>query len=233
MEEIKKSVFYCVGVGPGDPELLTRKACRVLESCPVVAAVQTPAGRNLALDIAGRAVDLKNKEILLLPFSMERAADVRKARHDQAAGLILNRLEQGTDVAMAVLGDVSLYASCSYLTETIQQAGYECVMIPGVTSFCAAAARLGRSLTSMDEPLTIVPAGAVDMEEVLDLPGTKVLMKPAGGLRDIGEALKQRNLQEQTGIVIDCGLPGERVMDSWPEEELPESYFTTILIGKK
>ena len=74
----KQGVFYAVSVGPGDPELLTRQACRVLEVCDVIAAPRTKAGRMLALDIAGGAVDMRGKTILPLDFTMAHDAAVRE-----------------------------------------------------------------------------------------------------------------------------------------------------------
>ena len=71
MEE-RLGVFYGVSVGPGDPELLTVKACRVLKACPVIAAPQSQSGEQLALSIAGQAVDLDGKALLSLPFTMLR-----------------------------------------------------------------------------------------------------------------------------------------------------------------
>ncbi len=92
---------------------------------------------------------------------------------------------------MPVLGDVSLFASSAYVAQLLEEEGCRCVRVPGVPSFCAAAARLGRSLTEMDLPVHIVPAGGFPLEEALDLPGTKVLMKsrtgPAPGAGGAGE----------------------------------------------
>ena len=83
--EVKRGTFYAVGVGPGDPELLTLKACRTLEACPVVAAPRTRSGGMLALDIARGAVDLTEKEILPLDLTMAVALSGRQEAHDLAA----------------------------------------------------------------------------------------------------------------------------------------------------
>ncbi len=231
--DLKKGVFYGVGVGPGDPQWMTLQACRVLEQCPVVAAVQTRSGQTLALEIAKQAVDLSKKEILLLQFSMVRDPAIREEYYQKAASQVLEDLSQGKDVAMAVLGDVSVFATVSYLTEAIQQAGYETSLIPGITSFCAAAAKLGRSLTSMNQPLTIIPAGGMDLDQALDLPGTKVLMKSIGKTDQVRAALAERDLLQVTGVVANCGLPGERILEQWPEDAVLDSYFTTIVVGEK
>ena len=153
----KQGVFYAVSVGPGDPELLTRQACRVLTDCGVVAAPRMKSGRMLALDIAAGAVDMQGKTILPLDFTMARDAAVREDSYRTAAAAIETALAAGQDVAMVNLGDVSVYATAYYILERIRADGFETVMCPGVTSFCAVAARLGRSLTRMDEPLHILP----------------------------------------------------------------------------
>ena len=228
--ELKQGVFYGVGVGPGDPELLTLKAVRVLKNCPVIAAPQTKSGETLALDIAQGAVDLAGKTILPLFFAMQRDQEAQCLAHTQAAEAIEAQLAAGRDVAMLNLGDVSIYATYSYLMERIQAAGYQTVMVPGVPSFCAVAARLGVSLTTMNAPLHIVPAGGGPLEETLALPGTKVLMKSGKQLPQVLQTLGQRGLLAQTSLVQDCGLATERVYETL--ETLPEQtgYFSTLIV---
>ena len=224
----KQGVFYAVSVGPGDPELLTRQACRVLEVCNVIAAPRTKAGRMLALDIAGGAVDMRGKTILPLDFTMARDAAVREESYRTAAGAIEAELTAGRDVAMVNLGDVSVYATAYYILERVRSDGFEVVMCPGVTSFCAVAARLGRSLTRMEEPLHILP-GSMDMDSALTLEGTKVLMKSGRAIRETVDALERHGLAARAGMVADCGLETEQVYTDL--RQLPEeiSYFATIV----
>lgn len=224
----KQGVFYAVSVGPGDPELLTRQACRVLEVCDVIAAPRTKAGRMLALDIAGGAVDMRGKTILPLDFTMARDEVVREDSYRTAAGAIEAALAAGRDVAMVNLGDVSVYATAYYILERVRSDGFEVVMCPGVTSFCAVAARLGRSLTRMEEPLHILP-GSMDMDSALALEGTKVLMKSGRAIRETVDALERHGLAARAGMVADCGLETEQVYTDL--RQLPEeiSYFATIV----
>jgi len=224
----KQGVFYAVSVGPGDPELLTRQACRVLEVCNVIAAPRTKAGRMLALDIAGGAVDMRGKTILPLDFTMAHDAAVREESYRTAAGAIEAALAAGRDVAMVNLGDVSVYATAYYILERVRSDGFEVVMCPGVTSFCAVAARLGRSLTRMEEPLHILP-GSMDMDSALTLEGTKVLMKSGRAIRETVDALERHGLAARAGMVADCGLETEQVYTDL--RQLPEeiSYFATIV----
>ena len=182
----------------------------------------------LALDIAAGAVDIKNKTILPLDFTMERSEAVREDSYRTAAGVIEAALAAGRDVAMVNLGDVSVYATAYYILERVRSDGFETVMCPGVTSFCAVAARLGRSLTRMEEPLHILP-GSMDMDSALTLEGTKVLMKSGRAIRETVDALERHGLAARAGMVADCGLETEQVYTDL--RQLPEeiSYFATIV----
>ena len=225
----KTGTFYAVSVGPGDPELLTLQAVRTLERCAVIAAPQTASGHMLALDIARAAVDLRGKKILPLGFSMSTDAGTREACWRAAADAVEAALDAGDDVALVNLGDVSLYATAYYILDLIRADGYVAVMLPGVTSICAVAARLGRSLTRMEEPVHILP-GSADLADALRLPGTKVLMKSGRAIREAVDAIAQAGLLDRAALVADCGLPTEQVCEDL--RQLPEqlSYFATILV---
>jgi|GEM_PF-5700103 len=137
-------------------------------------------------------------------------------------------LSAGRDVAMVNLGDVSVYATAYYILERIRADEFETVMCPGVTSFCAVAARLGRSLTRMEEPLHILP-GSTDLDNALPLPGTKVVMKSGKAIYKAAAALERHGLLANAGMVADCGLETEQIYTDL--RQLPEkiSYFATIV----
>jgi precorrin-2/cobalt-factor-2 C20-methyltransferase len=160
-----KGTFYGVSVGPGDPELMTLQAVRLIRQCPVLAAPQTASGQMLALDIARSALGeaLDGKTIVPLYFAMSRDPAALAASHEKAAAAVQQYLDAGQDVAMLNIGDVSIYATFGYLQEILQAGGYATAMAAGVPSFCAAAARLNVPLTGgMDTPLTIAPGGWTD-----------------------------------------------------------------------
>ena len=229
---VKKGIFYGVGVGPGDPELLTLKAIRLLERCPVIAAPRTKSGEMLALEIASGAADLGGKTVIPLDFSMERDRAKQRASHLAAADLVEPYLAKGLDVAMLNLGDVSIYATYSYLMELLGERGYETAMIPGVPSFCAVAARLGVSLTEMNTALHISPGGAA-LRDALDLPGTKVLMKSGRQMPAVLEALASRGALGNSMLVQNCGLPGEAVYPDLSKAVPGEDsmgYFATVIV---
>ena len=225
----KRGRFYGVSVGPGDPELLTLKAVRILERCPVIAAPSTGDGRMLALSIAEGAVDLSGKTILPLFLTMTRDRAARLAEYRAAAEQVAAALEGGRDVAMVNLGDVSVYATYPYLMELLRERGYGTEMIPGVPSFCAAASRLGVSLTEGNESLHLL-SGREPLDGALELDGTKVLMKTGRQLPQVLEALRVRGLLEQSVLVENCGLPGERVCRDLSRLESEAGYFTLIIV---
>lgn len=228
----QKGTLYGVSVGPGDPELLTLKALRVICACPVIAAPQTKSGEMLALEIARQAADLSDKTILPLHFTMSHDPQERKAAHHHAAAMLRTCLDKGQDVALLNLGDVSVYATFGYLQQILQADGYTTVMVAGVPSFCAVAARLNQPLTGgMDTPLTIAP-GSIDLGTVLQTSGTKVLMKSGRQLPQVMEQLRQAGLLEQSALVCNCGLPGETVWQDLARQMPAGSagYFATVLV---
>jgi precorrin-2/cobalt-factor-2 C20-methyltransferase len=227
---MKYGILYGVSVGPGDPELMTVKAVRILERCPVVAAPRTAGEKTLALDIASGAADLTGKTILNLEFAMTRDPAELAASHRAAADTLENELREGRDVAMLNLGDVSVYSTFAYMMELLRADGFESVMIPGVAGVCAGAAALGTGLTEMNEPLHILPAGGMAVDEALRLPGTKVLMKTGRAMPAVRAAIRRAGLADRTQLVQNCGLPDEKICRRLEEASDEISYFTTMIV---
>ena len=190
---MKRGTLYAVGVGPGKAGHLTLLAAETLRACPVIAAPRTGGGHMLALEIAQKAVPLADKTVLPLDFAMKRGEAERESAYAAAERALCAVLDAGQDIALVNLGDVSIYASGQYLLERIRQKGYAAVMVPGIPSFCAAAARLGISLTDMQSPVHLVP-GEADLAQALDWPGTKILMKTGRSLPGVLQLLAQRQL---------------------------------------
>ena len=231
-EKIKTGTLFAVGVGPGASGLITQLAADSLRACPVIAAPRTASGKMLALEIAAGAVNLSGKTILPLEHSMKRSLAEREKSYEKSEAALARVLDTGQDVALVNLGDVSIYASGQYLLERLEKKGYHTVMVPGIPSFCAAAARLGVSLTDMQSALHIVP-GTENLSKALDWPGTKIIMKTGHELPKALEILQQKGLLGKSSLICDCGMKGEKLWPNLKElrpQEGETGYFALIIV---
>lgn len=223
--------LFGVGVGPGDPDLITLKALKTIEACAVVAAPQTKQGSTLALDIASVHIDMSKKKILKLEFAMKRDRAAIASKHKAAAQQIIVELEGGNDVALLNLGDLSIYATFHYVKPLIEAAGFEAVMVPGIPAFSAIAATLGLNLTpDMNSPVHIIPAASADLESVLQLPGTKVVMKVAKNIDQLRMIVLKFGLEDKVFLVSNCGLEDEKVFRGLDQITQELSYFSTLVV---
>ena len=223
-----KGRLYGVGVGPGDPKLMTLLAVETIEKCPVIAVPAGGKGKAVSYKIAAGAVkDIDKKESIDITTPMTKDQEVLARSYEKAAGCIIDKLEQGQDVAYLTLGDPTVYSTYIYIHRIVEERGYEAEIISGITSFCAAAASLGDSLCDRAEQLHIIPS-SYDIRSALDLPGNKVLMKAASSLGEVKSVIKSKDL-ELTGVA-NCGMEDEVIYRS--VEDLPEkgSYYTLLIV---
>ena len=230
LEEKNTGVLYGVSVGPGDPELITLKAVRLIKECPVLAVPRTRGENTLALSIAMQTADIRGKEIVYTDFPMTRDKEVLAGNYERIAGLLAEYLEQGKNVAMLTIGDISIYSTFSYVGERVSQAGYPVRICAGVPCFCDIAAKTGKPLVSGSQALMVIPAGKEELEPYMALEGTKVLMKSGGKLGKLQQYLAEKGLEDRALIAVNCGLPGEHFLSA--SQEIPEgnSYFTTVVV---
>jgi precorrin-2/cobalt-factor-2 C20-methyltransferase len=173
--------LYGVGVGPGDPELLTLKALRVLQRTPVICVPHAETRPDsYALSIVQQFLNMERQEVLRFAFptdDAEAAATVWR----RAANTLAGRLQQGQDVAFITEGDPMLYSTFSYLLDGIRAAhpGIPVEIIPGVSSVMAAAAGAGIPLVTEGQRLAVLPAvyGIDDLSETVASYDTVILMK--------------------------------------------------------
>ena len=238
----EKGTFYGIGVGPGDPELITVKALKIIKSSPIIAAPRTGNGDMIALDIVWRTGILSesaeiaeefDKKILAMDFTMDKDPAKRKENYRKNAEAAARYLDNGQDVAMVTLGDVSLYSTVHYIADELISRGYEIIMVPGVPSFSAAAASLSIPLAEMDAPVHIIPSVRNNSDDYLDLPGTKVLMKAGRHLHRTLDELDRRGLLDVTSLAVNCGMDDEILIKKLGDNEpLPDKtgYFTTVIV---
>ncbi len=219
---MKQGMLYGVGVGPGDPELLTLKAVRIIREADVIAAPDGGLAQRIAADY------LDQKPLLLCDLPMLRDRQLLARRHDAAAERICAQLAAGKTVAFLTLGDPTVYSTYLYVHRRVCARGFDAQLVPGVPSFCAAAARLGDSLCEGAQPLTIVPASCPNAAACLDLPGSKVLMKAGKSMGQLRETLCMRG--DRVQMVENCGMENERVFRSAEEIDPDAGYFSLILV---
>jgi precorrin-2/cobalt-factor-2 C20-methyltransferase len=153
------AVLYGVGVGPGDPELMTLKACRLIRENDVIAVPGRNPRESTAYQIAVQAVpSLADKTLVPVDMPMVRDREELRRYHEAGARQLEKWLDQGKNVVFLTLGDPSIYSTFSYLSEIVTADGYPTELVSGIPSFCAAAARLNIPLTEGSESLHIIPA---------------------------------------------------------------------------
>lgn len=233
MEPIKHNTgkLYGIGVGPGDPELMTLKASRLVRECPVIAVPAAGKDHNLAYAIALEAVpEIAAKEVLQVSMPMVRDQSLLAASHEAAAARIITELDRNRDVAFLTLGDPSIYSTYMYIHNRVAARGYNAEIIPGISSFSAAAARLNEGLTEAAEALHIIPASYEGIEEALALKGTKVLMKTGKSMGRIKKLLGAMEHPPAVGMVERCGMEGERVLHRIEDIDDCASYFSILVV---
>ena len=226
-----KGKLYGVGVGPGDPELLTLKALRLIRENPVIAVPGEDIRASVAYQIVKGAYEaLDEKTLLPVAMPMTKDPAVLEANHEKAAGDVEAYLRQGKNVVFLTLGDPTVYSTYLYVHKRILARGYEAEIVSGITSFCAVAARLNMGLVERDEPLHVIPATyqADGMDQVLKLPGTKVLMKTGRKMAQVRESIQKSG--QQAVMIENCGMPGERIFEGAENSPEISGYYSLIIV---
>ncbi len=212
---MKKGTLYGIGVGPGDPGLITVKGREVIGACRHVFAPKARIkSESLALQIAGRYAGA-GAQIHEVVFPMVEEEAVLERHWNECAAEIAALLEAGEDVCFLTLGDTLLYSTHIYLVRALKALSPEAavVTIPGVNAFSAAAALTGFPLGEGKRPLLVIPVSD-DLEivrEAIDGERTVVLMKVGKRLPEIVALLEARGLAQRSVFVARVGLEGERV----------------------
>lgn len=224
--------LYGLGVGPGDPELLTVKAVRLMASGAVIAYPTTADGDSRARRIAASCIPSGAEE---LAFSLPVGADpvAVATAYDQAAQAIAARLDGGRDVAVLCEGDPFLYGSFMYLFDRLAER-HPVTVVPGVTSLTASAAALGRPLAARNDVLAVVPA-ALDIDRLtsaLCAAEAVAFVKVGRHFDKVRGLLRGLRLADRAFLVTAASCADETTadLDSLPDGAKP--YFSTILVYK-
>lgn len=220
--------LYGIGVGPGDPELLTLKAIRLIKACDVIAIPTDKKESCIAYLIAVQSVpELKDKEILSMVMPMTKDKEVLGLSHEKGAKDVISVLNSEKSVGFLTLGDPTVYSTYMYIHKRVKLEGFNTHIINGIPSFCAVASTLGISLSENKDQLHVFPA-SYDIEEGLNLPGTKVFMKMGKKLGEVRNRIIEAGLEAY--MVENCGMSNEKVYHSIDEFPVEASYYSLIII---
>lgn len=224
--------LYGLGLGPGDPELLTLKAHRILTGVPVIAYPAPDTGPSFAREIASQWIGPEQIEIaMVMPMRVERypAQDV----YDRGAREIAAHLDAGRDVAVLCEGDPFFYGSFMYVFERLAGT-YDAEVVPGVSSIMAGASALQRPLAARNDVLTIIPGPLDDaaMRARIEAADAVAIMKVGRHFTRISALIADMNLLDRAGYLERVSLGNERIMPLAGVTDDAAPYFSLILIYK-
>lgn len=217
--------LYGVGVGPGDKELLTLKAVRVIESCEVIVAPSAmKGGSSIALNIAKDFIN-GDKEVIIKQFPM--GGDEQEEKIFEAFKTIEEKLKEGKNVAFLTLGDPFVYSTYIYLLKYIEDHGFQVETVPGITSFCASASLAQRPLVIGENSLLILPASKVN--EIKDEKYV-VIMKVYKREDEVLRVLEEKGFNYV--YVKKAGREGEEILYK-REEILNNKEYMSLIIANR
>lgn len=224
-------VFYGIGVGPGDPELLTMKAIKTLAKVDVIIAPKTEKkDGSVALSIAKPYLKDSIK-IVYQVFPMVRHFEKSPQSWQKNKEEILELLRQGKNVAFLTLGDPMFYSTYIYVHRLLTSEAVDIRTIPGVPAFCAIAAKAGYPLVEGNDIISIIPATAEPdkVKKTLSVSDNVVVMKVYKNFDKIVTELKKENLARNAVMVSRCGLPDEECINDIEKVSQVPNYLSTIL----
>ena len=230
-----QGIFYGIGVGPGDPELLTVKAINAIKNSEIIIAPKTEKkSDSLALTIASPYLRA-DVQIVYQTFLMVKNFEESPKIFEDNVAEILSYLRAGKNVGFLTLGDPMFFSTYIYIFKLLKNHGVQIETVAGVPAFLAIAAKIGYPLAYGNDILSIIPATAENekISAALKNADAAVLMKVYKNFGEIAEILNVENLSEKAVLVSRCGLEGEKIItdiDSHKNEKL--NYLSTILTRK-
>ncbi len=226
-----KGKLYGIGVGPGDTELLTLKAAKILEKVPVICAPRASNEKeSIALSIVQPIIDKREdrkKVMIVAPiFPMKENIESLKRHWMEASMIIADYLNSGRDVAFVTLGDPSIFSTFTYVQKNLET-NYEIEIVPGITSFTACAASIGKPLVEKDEILTIVPKIDDRLKDILSQSDCFVIMKASRNSKQVEKVIKKDPRDKTITSVQNCTQENEKIIDGFSKEK---PYLTTTIV---
>jgi precorrin-2/cobalt-factor-2 C20-methyltransferase len=225
---------YVVGVGPGDPELLTVRAARVVQACELILHPGPRDDAGFAREVVAPLLR-PEQQVRGMALAMKRGADDGSVGYKRVAETMAEAARAGTSAAYLTEGDAMLFGSGSYVVEQLRECAPDVPLevVPGVSALSAAAAKLGWALAQKEQILTVCPATyhADAIGAILDRGGPVCWLKAAGVLPRLIDELSRRGRLEQAAAVERIGRPDERIYrDLNRALEAGLSYFSLVLV---
>jgi precorrin-2/cobalt-factor-2 C20-methyltransferase len=233
----KEGKLYGIGVGPGDPDLITIKAVRILKSVSVIfAASSSKNDYSLARNIISKHAP--EAKVETLPFPMDNDRVVLQKAWEENAKIVLKALSDRGDVAFVTLGDPMTYSTFSYLLKTVRSIDSQTMVeiIPGITSYQAAASVANIPLVYGDQSLVVVSGakGGAKLPQTLKIVDNVVILKTYKYFDQIYETLKDLDLLDQSTFFSRLGLPGEEIIRNVNTlKSATPSYLSLIIVNRK
>lgn len=224
------ATLYGLGVGPGDPELMTLKAHRVLTAAKFIVYPAPDTGPSFAREIVTDYIRTDATEIpIIIPMRTQRfpAQEI----YDEAAETIAHHLDCGEDVVVLCEGDPFFYGSFMYLYARLNEQ-YRVEIVPGVSSLMACAAEFGRPLAARNDVLTIIPAplAAEEIKRQLETTDAAAIIKIGRHYNKVYSILDELGLLERAGYVERASLPNQKVVRLCEANIDKAPYFSMILV---
>ena len=228
-----KGTLYGVGVGPGDPELMTVKAWRLVSMAKVIAYLVANGNQSTARNIAQPFMPDDVEEIAIdMPMRTER--EPAQKAYDEGAAAISKHLEIGVDVIMLCEGDPFFYGSFMYMFERLA-GSFNTIVVPGVTSITAAASVIGQPLCERDDVLKVLPAtmAETDLQRELSTASAAAIIKVGRHFVKVKRVLSALHLEDHATAVERATHDTQMIRDVAQIHEDTLPYFTTIIVRKR
>jgi len=234
LTKISKGKLFGIGVGPGDSELLTIKAAKILNEIQVICSPRSAQNKeSIALSIVNPIIekrkDLKELTILEPVFPMTEDSLTLEKHWDMASKSIAKFLNGGLNVAFITLGDPSIYSTFSYVQKRLENS-YSIEIIPGISSFSACAASIKKPLVEKDDVLIVIPKIKENLNILMENGDTIALMKTSRNKKELENKINHQRREKEIFSVENCTMENEKIIHGFSEDK---PYLSTTIIKFK
>ncbi len=231
-----KGKFYGIGVGPGDPELITLKAISAIKMADVLICPDAGNGKkSIALEIGEDYVQDKTERVAMT-FPMVYDEEVLNKSWEENAVQIERYINAGKNVAFITLGDPGVFSTFMYIVPFLVAKGIEIETIPGVTSFSAVASTMNLPICLWEETFTVVPLqkDVASARRAIENSDNVIIMKPSYANKELAELLIEKGLEKNFVMISKVSTNTQNIVrdiNVLKNEKVP--YMSTIIIKRK